>query len=553
MFTRQGSQRDLRTLLRFLALLISVVATFAVAFHFLMLAEGRDYGWITGIYWTLTVMSTLGFGDITFTSDWGQAFTVLVLLSGIFLLLIVLPFVFIRYFYAPWLDQIQMKAPRRVASDVREHVIICNYDGIATGLIERFAIVGVPYVVIEPDRTRAAELNREKVSVVSGPLDERRTYEAAGIDRARLLVANVDDILNTNITIITRELAPTTPVVATSLNPNALDVLELAGASHILALRQQLGEQLASRVSTGRAPVYIVGRYRGFAVAEFPIRNTSLSGMTLRDAQVRERTGVTIAAVARRGTVEPGAPDVVLGDDCIGVAVAREEDLDALADLLAVDEDPNPVLVIGGGKVGRAAALALKERATPVHIIEEKEALRARLEPLADEVFIGNAADLNAVIRAGVQEASSVILTTKSDSVNIFLTLYCRKLNPDTIIVSRVEHDRNIEAIHRAGADFAVSDFTMGVHSILCLVEKREFTLLGEGLDFSSLEVPKSLVGETLKSAEIRTRTGLQVVGIERGDEIINALTADERLELGERLLTVGTIQHRNKFSREFG
>jgi voltage-gated potassium channel len=60
-------------------------------------------------------MSTLGFGDITFTSDIGRVFSVVVLVSGIILLLIVLPFAFIRFFYAPWLEaQIRLRAPRRV-------------------------------------------------------------------------------------------------------------------------------------------------------------------------------------------------------------------------------------------------------------------------------------------------------------------------------------------------------------------------------------------------------------------------------------------------------
>ena len=45
-----------------------------------MVYEGRSYSWITGFYWTLTTMSTLGFGDITFTSDIGKIFSVVVLL-----------------------------------------------------------------------------------------------------------------------------------------------------------------------------------------------------------------------------------------------------------------------------------------------------------------------------------------------------------------------------------------------------------------------------------------------------------------------------------------
>ena len=47
-------------------------------------------------------MTTLGFGDVTFTTDVGRLFSIVVLLSGVVLLLVVLPFLFIRLFYARW-------------------------------------------------------------------------------------------------------------------------------------------------------------------------------------------------------------------------------------------------------------------------------------------------------------------------------------------------------------------------------------------------------------------------------------------------------------------
>jgi hypothetical protein len=49
----------------------------------MLYAEGRYHSWITGLYWTLPVMTTLGFGDITFASDIGRLFSIIVLLSGI--------------------------------------------------------------------------------------------------------------------------------------------------------------------------------------------------------------------------------------------------------------------------------------------------------------------------------------------------------------------------------------------------------------------------------------------------------------------------------------
>ena len=76
------SRQNLRTLARLLGVLAVIVAVYSFVFHLLMLREGREHSWVTGIYWTLTTMSTLGFGDITFSSDLGRVYSICVLLTG---------------------------------------------------------------------------------------------------------------------------------------------------------------------------------------------------------------------------------------------------------------------------------------------------------------------------------------------------------------------------------------------------------------------------------------------------------------------------------------
>ena len=142
--TQRGARRDLRGLFRYLLLLGLIVGAYTAIFHVLMLQEGQQHSWLTGFYWTLTVMSTLGFGDITFHGDLGRVFSLLVLLTGIVMLLIMLPFVFIRHFYAPWLEaQIRTRAPREAPEDTAGHVILCRYDEIAAALIPKLEELGI--------------------------------------------------------------------------------------------------------------------------------------------------------------------------------------------------------------------------------------------------------------------------------------------------------------------------------------------------------------------------------------------------------------------------
>ena len=137
-FQKESTKRNVRQLLKFLLVLTAMVAVYSVLFHFIMAAEGKDHTWLTGVYWTLTVMSTLGFGDITFQTDLGRVFSIVVLLSGMIFLLTLLPFMFIKFFYAPWIEaESRKRAPRELPPETKDHVIITSYDPVTMALIEK--------------------------------------------------------------------------------------------------------------------------------------------------------------------------------------------------------------------------------------------------------------------------------------------------------------------------------------------------------------------------------------------------------------------------------
>ena len=71
--------------------------------------------------------------------------------------------------------------------------MLTNYDTIAQGVIRRLERDEIPYVVLEPDPHTAANVQVDGVRVVTGDVDNRETYEAVQADRARFVLANHDD------------------------------------------------------------------------------------------------------------------------------------------------------------------------------------------------------------------------------------------------------------------------------------------------------------------------------------------------------------------------
>ncbi|MCW5960076.1 MAG: NAD-binding protein [Pyrinomonadaceae bacterium] len=552
--SQNETRQNIKALFKYVILLFAFIAVYSILFHFLMAYEGRYYSWITGLYWTLTVMSTLGFGDITFESDLGRLFSVIVLISGIILLLIMLPFAFIRFFYAPWLEaQIHTQAPREVPPGTEGHVIICHYDSITPNLIKRLKHNKIPYFVMESDAAKAAELLQSGISVIHGYVDSRTSFDRINVKNARLVVANGADTTNTNTILTVRETAPDVPIAATAEAVDSIDILELSGATHVLPLKRILGEHLANRISVGNKRANVIGKFDEWLAVEFTVHETPVSGLKIRETQIREKTGVNIIGVWERGHLTPAAPDKVLSNFSVPVGVGTKEQIEKLEEMLKIENStPDAVLILGGGKVGRSAGVTLKEKDLKVYMVELKEEMRGVIGDIPDRLVIGDAADCENLFRAGLKEVSLVILSTNQDEVNIYLSIYCRRLKPDIRIVSRITHTRNLEAIHRAGADFVLSYAPLGAEWIMSQLQGREPVILGEGVEFFTVDLPQSLANKTLAQSRIGALTGMIVLAVESNGETTANPPPDMILPKGSKLNILGTTEQLQEFKKIF-
>lgn len=549
-FQTREARKKIRTLCKFLLLLALLVTLYSIIFHYLMAYEGRTYSWVTGFYWALTVMSTLGFGDITFTSDVGRIFSMFVLLSGIVFLLIILPFTFIQFFYAPWLEaQSRARAPRELPPEVSQHVILTSFDPITITLVDRLRDYGYKYVLVTPDLHMALDLHDQGYSVAVGELDDPGTYLRLRVERAALVVATNDDMKNTNIAFTIREIAPEVPVVTNADQDDSIDILQLAGSTHVFQFMKMLGQVLARRALGLRTQSNIVGRFDGLCIAEAPAMRTPLVGQTLLESRLREITGINVVGLWERGHFEIPRPDTRINATTVLVLAGSEEQLGNF-DLLFVKPGVigAPVIILGGGRVGCAAAEALREREIPYRIVENNPRLIKE-----EETYIqGNAADLNILVRAGINAASSVFITTHNDDLNIYLTIYCRRLRPDIQIISRATLDRNISVLHAAGADLVMSHASLAANTIINLLAPNKVLMLSEGLNIFRMQAPSSLHGQSLRQSRIREKTGCSVIAL-RSQEGLN-INPDPRRPISGRdeLILIGTVEAEKAFIKQY-
>jgi voltage-gated potassium channel len=548
--SRRGRQ-NIGALARFFLVLATMITVYSVAFHLLMQREGQEFTWITGFYWTLTVMSTLGFGDITFHTDVGRLFSIVVLLSGMIFLLVLLPFTFIEFFYEPWMDsQAAARAPRQLPAETRGHVLLTNYDTVATSLIRRLQQYQYSYALLVADMDEALRLHDMGLNVLVGPLDDPQTWTNARVEAAALVVSTVSDVTNTSIAFTVRELAKNVPIITSASDEASVDILQLAGSSFVLRLEEILGRSFARRTVGGDAMSHLLGGFGDLIIAEATAHRTPLVGKTLRENALREKVGVTVVGVFERGVFEPARAETMVQDNTVLVLAGSKDNLYRYDELFCIyNVSRSPVVIIGGGRVGRATARALARREVDYRIIEPLP------ECIADpeKYVLGSAADLAVLEKAGIRECPTVIITPHDDDLNVYLTIYCRRLRPDVQILSRATHERNVATLHRAGADSVLSYASMGAGNAMDLLRRGKMLMVTEGLDLFEVRVPAALEGIAIVASGIRERTGCSVVAIrtERGTEVVPNPSAT--LPAGAEIVLIGNVEAEDRFLELYG
>ena len=549
----KSTKQNMRMLIRFLVMLTAMITVYSIIFHFLMAWEEREYSWVTGFYWTLTVMSTLGFGDITFASDAGRLFSILVLLSGVIFMLVLLPFAFIKFFLAPWMEsEAKRRAPREVSPDTKDHVIMTAYDDVTAALVERLVTYKRDYVVIVEKPEHAGLLSDRGVKAAVGNIDDPDTYKRMRVHDAALVVATNSDEVNTNIAFTVREMNESIPIITTADSPHSVDILSMAGSSRVVELPDLLARSFANWTMCGNFQANIIGRFDELVIAETPVINTPLVGKTIAESNLRESVGVTIVGIWERGRPSVPTPKTQITRSTVLLLAGTESQIASYDDVYSIyqmfQHAGDPVIIMGGGRVGTAIGRRFAERDVPFLIIEKNPKKTSE----SANIVYGDAADLSTLKRAWIEKAPAALITTHEDATNIYVTKYFRSLRPDLQIISRANLDRNVSTLHRAGADFVMSYPVLGVDAVFSFLTKQDVLMLVEGLTLFRVQAPEILDGVTLADSRIRQETHCSVVAIKSdGNFIVNPGPCIP-VTKGSELILIGTYEGERQFFRTY-
>jgi Trk K+ transport system NAD-binding subunit len=437
------------------------------------------------------------------------------------------------------------RAPRQIPAETTGHVVLTHYGPVDAALIKKLSQYQYPYVILVPEISQALQLHDLGLNAVVGDLNDPETYRKLQIDKAALVATTQNDVVNTSVVFNVREVSAEIPIVATAADVASVDILELAGCTRVLQLASMMGKSLSRRVIGQDTKTHVIGQFDDLLIAEAGVSGTPLVGRRLKEIGMRDHVNITVAGVWERGRFEAATAETMINPSTVLVLAGTRSQLDEYDGLFCIyRSSEHPVIILGGGRVGRATAGGLASQGIDYRIVE-KVADRVKAD---EKLILGDAADLETLKQAGIMQSSSVVITTHDDDVNVYLTLYCRRLREDIQIISRSTLERNINTLHRAGADFVISEASMGANAVFNLLHRSDVLLLAEGLDVFKVPVPASLAGKTLANSSLRKETGCSVIAIDtRNGAQVNPHPGATLPANGE-LILIGSVESERRF-----
>lgn len=209
------------------------------------------------------------------------------------------------------------------------------------------------------------------------------------------------------------------------------------------------------------------------------------------------------------------------------------------------------IIVCGAGRVGSQVVERLQLEDVSFVVVEQDPRIVASLREQGVLAVEGDATQDALLINCGITQARGLITALPNDAQNVFVTLTSKGLNPDLMVVARMDREESESKLRRAGADKVISPAILGGRRMAISILKPttceyvDNLILNKNLAMEIMEFvvnPGSwLIGKTISTSGIREKYGAVILAIMR-DGIVNSNPgADEQIISGDVLIVLGT------------
>jgi Trk K+ transport system NAD-binding subunit len=303
------------------ALVAAIVLISTLILHF-----GAGMGYLTAVYFTVTTITTIGYGDVTLiNAPWP------IFVYGIILELV--GAAVIATFFAVITDTLVGTRLRQALGglhrDMDDHIVVIGLGNIGHRVVEQIHKMRIPVVAMELNENQKSITNvrRSGVPVLVGDAREVNNLQKLGVERARcVVVCTDDDISNLEIALSIRTLGPDRKVV-----------LQLHDPDLAARIQRAIGVGISRSTAGLAAPAFVSAALGHRILATLPIGDRTLVVARATVTEGADAAGKTIerlldgpyarVLMLRRGdeqTWRPGAETALeLGDELVMVSTRK--------------------------------------------------------------------------------------------------------------------------------------------------------------------------------------------------------------------------------------
>jgi voltage-gated potassium channel len=316
---------------------VAVLLGGTIGFHHL-LAES----WVQAFYRAVVTTSLAGIDSVPHGTA-AQVLSVVLIFCGVtifaFAGAVVVETIARGVLSGAWVE----RRRRRTIEHLRGHTIICGHGRVGQRIADEFRRSGADFVIVDMDPEEIEAARGAGDFALEGDAIEDEDLRAAGLERAKALVAALDsDANNLYVTLSARNARPDLLIVARASDEDAEHKLRLAGADRVVMPYSTAGRVMANLVLKPQVASFLNvvtsddGPDLRFEQLEVPA-GCPEAGKSLQEIRVREQTGASIVAVAKRGGTYHTRPaaDTVLDEGDIVIGVGTSDEIRALEDLFS--------------------------------------------------------------------------------------------------------------------------------------------------------------------------------------------------------------------------
>jgi voltage-gated potassium channel len=209
-------------------------------------------------------------------------------------------------------------------------------------------------------------------------------------------------------------------------------------------------------------------------------------------------------------------------------------------------------IVCGYGRVGRRVASEFRQNGVAFVVVDHTDEAAVLAGESGDALVAGRATDDDTLREAGIDRARGLVVSSDSDTDNLYVTLSARAARPELLIVARASNPDAATKLGLAGADRVIQPYAAAGREMAKLVLRPQVAAFldvvstsgGPDFLFEEIEVTPGNphAGRSLRELRVRERTGSIIVALRKHDGTFDTTPSpDVVFEEGDVMIAVGT------------